>query len=191
MSTVRAFAARGTMHARGGNGVPLSFRRKTLDAYDRKRAEASNTARRVALALRVLGGAGWHVSEVVRFSLHGTIEELPPDHVRQHGAAKVLTSLHKGGFVHPSPMAEKVAVAAAELRRLGGISVDSIFKWTARSIKETGAAPFKPGRPAPHEARSRSTRARRRTPCRRLGHKSTATTAIYTLRAVAPKLQTW
>jgi integrase len=193
VATVRAFAARRKLHAQGGgHGVPLVFSRKALDAYDRRRAESANTARRVALALRVLGGTGWHVSEVVRFSRHGTIEELPPDHVRQHGAAKVLTCLHKGGFVHPSPVTEKVAAAAAELQRLGGISVDPIFKWTARAIRETGAAPFKPGRYRHRTGTFQINQgATKGAVSKGLGHKSTATTGIYTLRAVAPKLQTW
>jgi hypothetical protein len=78
----------------------------------------------VALALRVLGATGWHVTEVVRFSKHGVIEDLPPDHVRKNGAAKVLVCWHKGGFAHPSPVTEKVAQAAAKLQRLGGISRD-------------------------------------------------------------------
>jgi integrase len=193
VATVRAFAARGMLHAQGGgHGVPLSFSRKALDAYDRRRADAANTARRVALALRVLGGTGWHVSEVVRFSKHGTIEELPPDHVRQHGAAVVLTCLHKGGFVHPSPVTEKVAAAAAELQRLGGISMDPIYKWTKRAVKETGVAPFSPGRYRHRTGTYQVNQgAAKGDVSKGLGHKSTTTTGIYTLRAVAPKLPTW
>lgn len=192
-ATVRAFAARGRIrHDGGGHGVPLLFHRAALDAYDRKRTEAGNTARRVALALRVLGGTGWHVRELVRFSRHGAIEALPPDHHRQNGAAKVLVCWHKGGFVHPSPVSARVAAAAAELQRLGGISMDPVFKWTARAVKATGAADFKPGR---YRHRTGTYQVNRgaglKAVSEGLGHKSTSTTGIYTLRAVAPKLPTW
>lgn len=192
-STVRAFAERGKLrHGGGGQGVPLTFSRAVLDAYDRKRTEAGNTARRVALALRVLGGTGWHVTEVVRFSRHGTIQELPADHVRQNGAAKVLVCWHKGGFIHPSPVSEKVAAAAAELQRLGGISRDPIFKWTKRAVEATHVAPFKPGRYRHRTGTYQVNRgAELKDVSKGLGHKSTTTTGIYTLRAVAPKQPTW
>lgn len=193
VATVRAFAARGKLrHSGGGHGVPLSFSRAQLDAYDRKRTAAADVPRRVALALRVLGGTGWHVTEVVRFSRHGVIEGLPADHVRQHGAAKVLVCWHKSGFNHPSPVSAKVAGAAAELVRLGGISRDPIFKWVRKAVEATGAAPFAPGRYRHRTATFQINQgASKRAVSKGLGHGSEATTSIYTLRSVEPKLPTW
>jgi integrase len=127
------------------------------------------------------------VREVVRFSKHGVIEELPPDHVRRNGAAKVLVCWHKGGFVHPSTVTQAVADAAAELQRLGGVSYDPIFKWTARAVEKTGVASFAPGRYRHRTGTFQMNQgAAKGDVSKGLGHKSEATTGIYTLRAVAP-----
>jgi hypothetical protein len=191
--TLRAYAERGKIkHEGGGPGVPLVFRRRALNAFDRHRADEANTPRRVALALRVLGGTSWHVSEVIRFGLNGTVEELPPDHARQHGAAVVLRCQHKGGFVTPYAVTEEVAAAAAELKRLGGISHKAIATWVKKAVKETGAAPFTAGQ-FRHRGSTMQVNqgADLDDVSKGLRHKSTSTTKIYTFLAVPPKQQTW
>jgi len=69
-------------------------------------------------ALTVLGGTGWHYSELRRFAAAGTIEKLPPGRRGRKGSA-VLVTTRKVGGPHRTEVRPVVVAAAKRIRAKG------------------------------------------------------------------------
>lgn len=199
VGSVQTYVQSGLLqHEGGGHGSALVFRRKHLDRFERARdarartRKTKDTPRRVALALIVLGGTASHAREVARFSKNGVVTELEPEHRRQNGAAKKIVFEHKSGDEHAQAVSARVAEAAEELLRIGGVPYTAIFTWTKKAVEATGAAKFTPGR---FRHRGATYAVNQGVTVKEvgegIGHTNEKTTGIYVLKAAPPKLPTW
>lgn len=208
--TVRTYAQTNVLQHEGGGKVGVGgertviFRRKHIDRFEREREartrerKTKDTPHRVALALIMLGGTSAHAREIARFGKTGLVTDLEPEHVRQNGAERKIVFEHKSGNEYALAVSARVAKAAEELLRLGGVKYNAIFDWTAKAVKATGVAKFTPGR-FRHRGASLAVNqgVEIEDVSRGLGHvgrdgkANTKTTGIYTVKAAPPKLPTW
>ncbi len=87
--------------------------------------------------LTVLAGTGWHLTELGRFAVSGTIEALPAATRVDTGAVGVLVCpMHKSGDTHRTAVSAEVLEAAKRVRARGEFSESKLYK----AIKSACAA---------------------------------------------------
>ncbi|HVI74512.1 MAG TPA: tyrosine-type recombinase/integrase [Anaeromyxobacteraceae bacterium] len=96
--------------------------------------------------LTVLGGSGWHLTELHRFAEAGAIEPLPTALRVEHGAVAVLVCpLHKSGAPHRTAVSQEVLEAAQRVRARGAFSESSFRRAIDSACDAAKIARFNPG----------------------------------------------
>lgn len=118
---------------------PAKHRRRKAVALETVRAAAGVLAPAYRDMLVLLCGTGWHVTELERFVRQPESEVV---YARREGTLAVLTTLHKGGEMTRTPVADGEVLAAAERLRARGQLPRRPNQALKAACRAAGVAPF-------------------------------------------------
>ncbi|MCM2334173.1 MAG: hypothetical protein NDI82_09525 [Anaeromyxobacteraceae bacterium] len=124
--------------------VPLKDFLAVVKHLRRHEADKRKRTRAWGDLLFMLGGTGWHVTELSRFSECGTLEPIPKG-TKDRVSAGVLVVTHKSSKPHRSRVSAEVLAVAKELVGTGSFSRAIFDKKVGAACEALGVPHFTPG----------------------------------------------